>query len=158
MLEIKVNDKEYKLEYTFRAAEDKSTVQNMFNVLSGSYLIKQVNNAKTENDVAMAMINGTSERVADIPSIVKNAFYSGLLENHEEITKEEAYEIMKAYMKENKINFRKLFDDIKTCMEDDGFFELSGLIAMLETMNQTEEKKKAPKTPQDHKKKSTGTK
>jgi hypothetical protein len=43
-------------------------------------------------------------------------------------------------------------------MEDDGFFELSGLMAMLETMNQTEEKKKTPKTPQDHKKKSTGTK
>lgn len=157
MLEIKVNDKEYKLEYTFRAAEDKNTIQNMFNVLSGAYLIKQVNNAKTENDVAMAMINGTSEMVADIPSIVKNAFYSGLLENHN-VTKEEAYDIMKAYMKENKINFRKLFDDIKACMEDDGFFELSGLMAMLETMNQTEEKKKTPKTPQDHKKKSTGTK
>ena len=60
-------------------------------------------------------------------------------------------------MKENKINFRKLFDDIKACMEDDGFFELSGLMAMLETMNQTENKK-TPKTPQDHKKKSTGTK
>lgn len=157
MLEIKVNDKEYKLEYTFRAAEDKDTIQNMFNVLSGAYLIKQVNNAKTENDVAMAMINGTSEMVADIPSIVKNAFYSGLLENHN-VTEEEAYDIMKAYMKENKINFRKLFDDIKACMEDDGFFELSGLMAMLETMNQTEEKKKTPKTPQDHKKKSTGTK
>lgn len=156
MLEIKVNDKEYKLEYTFRAAEDKDTIQNMFNVLSGAYLIKQVNNAKTENDVAMAMINGTSEMVADIPSIVINAFYSGLLENHN-VTKEEAYDIMKTYMKENKINFRKLFDDIKACMEDDGFFELSGLIAMLETMNQTENKK-TPKTPQDHKKKSTGTK
>ena len=59
-------------------------------------------------------------------------------------------------MKENKISFRKLFEDIKTCMEDDGFFDLSGLTEMLSEMNPTE-KKKQVKKPQDHKK-PTGSK
>ena len=50
-------------------------------------------------------------------------------------------------------------------MEDDGFFDLSGLTEMMEEMNnQMEEsmeesmEEKTPKTPQDHKKKSIGTK
>ena len=70
---------------------------------------------------------------------------------------QEAYEIMKAYMKENKISFKKLFDDIKACMEDDGFFDLAGLTEMVEEMNKETEQPKAKKTPQDHKKKQTGT-
>jgi hypothetical protein len=46
-------------------------------------------------------------------------------------------------------------------MEDDGFFDLSGLTEMLAEMNKSVEeqtKKKQPKTPADHKKKQTGTK
>ena len=106
------------------------------------------------------MIEGTAEMVADIPHIVKISFYSGLLENHD-LSENDAYLLMKQYMKENKISYRKLFEDIKTCMEDDGFFDLSGLTEMMEEMNsnvETQVKKRTPKTPQDHKKKSTGTK
>lgn len=162
---LTINGTEYTLEYSFMAAEHKQTVQKMFEVVSGAYLIKRVNmteeNEKaSKEDIAEAMIGGTGEMVADIPHIVKTAFYSGLLENHG-LLEEEAYNLMKAYMKENKISFRKLFDDIKECMEEDGFFDLSGLTEMLEEMNQSVEnqtKKRTPKTPQDHKKKSTGTK
>lgn len=159
MKTITVNGTDYTLEYSFMAAEHKGTVQKMFNVLSGSYLVKRANVAKessSEEAMAEAMIDGTSEMVADIPHIVKTAFYSGLLENHS-VSEEEAYGIMKQYMKENKISFRKLFDDIKTCMEDDGFFDLSGLTEMMEEMNKSIEEN-VKKIPQDHKrKKSTGT-
>ena len=161
---LNINGTEYTLEYSFMAAEHNETVQKMFNVVSGAYLIKKANltSEGTENkeDMASAMIDGTAEMVADMPHIVKTAFYSGLLENHN-VSQEEAYTLMKQYMKENKISFRKLFEDIKTCMEDDGFFDLSGLTEMMEEMNKSVEaqtKKKTPKTPQDHKKKSTGTK
>lgn len=164
MLNLKIGEKDYTLEYSFMAAEHNETVQKMFNVVSGAYLIKKANltSEGTENkeDMASAMIEGTAEMVADMPHIVKTAFYSGLLENHN-VSQEEAYNLMKQYMKENKISFRKLFEDIKTCMEDDGFFDLSGLTEMMEEMNKSVEaqtKKKTPKTPQDHKKKSTGTK
>ena len=164
MLNLKIGEKDYTLEYSFMAAEHNETVQKMFNVVSGAYLIKKANltSEGTENkeDMASAMIEGTAEMVADMPHIVKTAFYSGLLENHN-VSQEEAYDLMKQYMKENKISFRKLFEDIKTCMEDDGFFDLSGLTEMMEEMNKSVEsqtKKKTPKTPQDHTKKSTGTK
>ena len=165
MLNLKIGEKDYTLEYSFMAAEHKETVQKMFNVISGAYLIKQVGieEEKEENskeNVAEAMLKGTGEMVADIPHIVKTAFYSGLLENHN-ISEEESYALLKQYVKENKISFRKLFEDIKACMEDDGFFDLSGLTEMMEEMNQSVEqqtKKRQVKTPQDHKKKSTGTK
>ncbi len=161
---LNINGTDYTLEYSFIAAEHRDTVQKMFNVVSGAYLIKKTNlteddSATKKEDVASAMIDGTGEMVADIPHIVKTAFYSGLLENHD-VSQEDAYELMKQYMKENKISFRKLFEDIKECMEDDGFFDLSGLTEMMEEMNksvETQAKKRTPKTPQDHKKKSTGT-
>ena len=162
---LKIGEKEYTLEYSFMAAEHKDTVQKMFNVVSGAYLIKRAGFTEEttetkKEDIAGAMIDGTGEMIADIPHIVRTAFYSGLLENHE-VSEEEAYALMKQYMKENKISFRKLFEDIKECMEDDGFFDLSGLTEMIEEMNKGVEEnasKKPPKTPQDHKKKTTRTK
>ena len=161
MKNLTINGKEYKLEYSFMAAEHNETVQKMFNVVSGAYLIKRVNlEEENKENTAIAMLEGTSEMVSDIPHIVKTAFYSGLLENHS-VSQEESYDLMKQYMKENKISFKKLFEDIKECMEDDGFFDLSGLTEMLEEMNKSVEeqtKKKQPKTPTDHKKKQTGTK
>ena len=160
MKTLTIGSKDYTLEYSFMAAEHNETVQKMFNVVSGAYLIKRANlTEKNKEDMAIAMIEGTGEMVADIPHIVKTAFYSGLLENHG-VSEDEAYALMKQYMKENKISFKKLFDDIKECMEEDGFFDLSGLTEMMEEMNKNVEeqtKKRTPKTPQDHKKKSTGT-
>ena len=161
-MNLKIGEKDYTLEYSFMAAEHNDTVQKMFNVVSGAYLFKRANftDNTTEEDVAFAMIEGTGEMVADIPHIVKTAFYSGLLENHN-VSQEEAYVLMKQYMKENKISYRKLFEDIKTCMEDDGFFDLSGLTEMLQEMNkgiEEQTKKKPKKAPQDHKKKQIGTK
>lgn len=161
MKTIIVNEQEYVLEYTFRAAEHKDTVQNMFNVVSGAYIFAGTDGTGnvSKESVATAMLNGTGKLVADIPHIVKTAFYSGLLE-HNEMTEEEAYDLMKEYMKENKISFRKLFEDIKECMENDGFFDLSGLTEMMVEMGENIEQnlKKATKKPQDHKKKSISTK
>lgn len=166
MKKIEITGKEYTLEYSFMAVEHRETIQKMFNVLSGAYLLKKVGvpnekdmSEEKEKELTNAMLDGSVEMLSDIPHIVKTAFYSGLLENHG-LSEEESYKLMKEYMKEKKISFKKLFDDIKECMEDDGFFDLSGLTEMLSEMMQgTEEtKKKEPKTPQDHKKKSTGTK
>ena len=161
MLNLKIGEKDYTLEYSFMAAEHKDTIQKMFNVLSGAYLIKKANvseNMEIQTEgMAVVMLEGTAEMVSEIPHIVKTTFYSGLLENHN-VSEEEAYELMKQYMKENKYGYRKLFEDIKVCMENDGFFDLSGLTEMLADLNPEEKPKKAPKKPQDHQKKSTGTK
>lgn len=160
MKTLTINGNEYKLEYTFEASEHKDTVQKMFKVLSGAYLMRkgvvidETDEEKAKEAMVNAMIDGSAEMVADVPHIVKSAFYAGLLE-HNPKSEEEAYSLMKEYMKENKISYRKLFEDIKECMEDDGFFDLSGLTEMLQEMNGTPKKPK--KVPQDHKK-STSTK
>ncbi|MFQ9515336.1 MAG: hypothetical protein ACLRZ9_05870 [Eubacterium sp.] len=154
---IKIGEKEYKLEFTFAAAEYKSIVQSMFNVMSGAYIVKN-GNVDDDNSAMKAMFDGAGEMVAEIPHIAKDAFYAGLLE-HNTITKEQSNELLKQYMVENKMSFRKVFEDIKKYMEEDGFFDLSGLNEIIKEMNQTtEEETKTVKTPQDHKKKSTSTK
>lgn len=138
MKTIKVGNKEYQLEFTFEAAECRDLVQKMFNVLSMSYLYKDVNAAEMENGLSKDMkvgtlFNGASEMVADIPHICYTAFYAGMLENNP-VSEKEAREIMKTYMKEQKLSFKALFDELKQYMETDGFFELSGLQEMLKNM------------------------
>lgn len=156
MRTIKIGEKEYTLEFTFAAAEHKGVVQAMFNVLSGAYIIK--NDDMTEEGKVKAMVDGMGDMVADIPHIVKTAFYAGLLEHHA-ITENHAYEVLKKYMIENKLSYRAVFEDIKKYMEEDGFFELSGLTEVISEMNQSmEEEVKTVKVPQDHKKKQTSTK
>lgn len=173
MKTITVNNQDYTLEYTFEAAEYRELVQKMFNLLSGAYIVKRSGTIKddknaetteeereeTEKKAVGAMVDGVSEMVSEIPHICITAFYAGLLENNP-LSADDAKAVMKTYMKENKFSYRKLFEEIKQCMEDDGFFDLSGLTEMLSEMNQSaeEQPKKTPKQPQDHKKKSTSTK
>lgn len=163
MRTINIGETEYTLEYTFAAAEHNQTVQKMFDLMSGAYIFKQAENPSkmTEAESTKAMINGTGAMVADMPHVVKTAFYSGLLEHHEDIDEKESYKLLKQYMRENKFSFVKVFNDIKECMEEDGFFDLSGLTEMLEEMNKGIEedlKQKQPKKPTDHKKKQTSIK
>ena len=40
MMNINVNGKEYKVEFSFGAAECKEIVQKMFSVVNGSYLLE----------------------------------------------------------------------------------------------------------------------
>ena len=153
MKQITINGKEYTIIYSFDAVLHKETVQKMFKVLSGAYFVRQGIEGNTEKQqVANAMIDGGAEMIADIPHIVKSAFYAGLLEKNPQ-TEEEAHALMKQYMTENKLSYKALFTELRECMEDDGFFDLSGLTEMLQEMNGTP--KKAKKVPQDHKKQTT---
>lgn len=162
MKTIQIGNEQYTLEFGFEAAENKAVVQRMFNALSMSYIGKRLDlegeNSKVE--IAAAMIDGTADLVSDMPHICKDAFYAGLLEHHKNITVEKSKDLMKQYMKEKKMSFKGLYEEIKETMEDDGFFDLTGLTEMVAEMNNPdeEEEKKAPKKPQDHKKKSTSTK
>lgn len=162
MKTIQISGNEYTLEFSFAAAEHKSIVQKMFNALSGGYIFKhaQIGANGDQSNSAEAMIDGTAELVSEIPHICKDAFYAGLLE-HNPVSMEESSNLMKTYMKENKLSFNKLYREIQTIMEDDGFFDLTGITEMLEEMNKTieseteETPRKAPKVPQDHQKKTS---
>ena len=143
MLNITIGEKEYTLEFTFEAAENKDLMQKMFNIVSGAYLYKHVasiGDKSTDAEAAMAMADGSAEMISEIPHIVKTAFYAGLLANNP-VSMEDSYKLLKQYMIENKFSYNKVFEQIKKCMEDDGFFDLSGLTEMLEQMNQAMELK-----------------
>ena len=115
----------------------------MFNIVSGAYLYKHsasIGDKSTDAEAAMAMADGSAEMISEIPHIVKTAFYAGLLANNP-VSIEDSYKLLKQYMIENKFSYNKVFEQIKKCMEDDGFFDLSGLTEMLEQMNQAMEVK-----------------
>lgn len=152
MKTITINGNDYNLEYTFEAAAYTPVVQTMFEIVSGTWLFKGVKNvADNEENVAVDMFEGTASLVANIPKITMDAFYCGLLEHHSDITKEQAKELLKAYMIENKLTFDVVYEEIKEAMEKDGFFELSGIKAMVAKMNPENNKKQTKQTKQTEK-------
>ena len=161
MLEISIKDKQYKLEYTFEAVRHKQLLKMMFDIMSGAYTTKKILSVQNESDAnaVVAMLDGAGDMVADIPEITEIAFYAGLLENNP-VSKEEAKDLMKQYMIDNKLSFNALYTDIKKCMEDDGFFDLSGINEMLEQMNKaiTEGQDNKKVVPMDHQKKKSTSK
>lgn len=131
MKTITVNSNEYKLEFSFEAAEYKDIVQKMFKVLSGAYVVEE--SKDMQNPTTKDIINGTANMIGDTADICVTAFYAGLLENNP-LSHEEAKTVMRDYMKENKLSYKKLYDELKNCMETDGFFDLSGLNDMIQQM------------------------
>lgn len=160
-----IEGKEYTLRWGMRASMDKNLVNRMFKIMTGSYIASSLN---SENDSPMAaFLSGTADMVADIPETVLIAFHAGLQQYHK-MDNEQSFELLEKYMEETNANFNTMFEEIKLAMEEDGFFDQSGLTKMIEQMNKSiqeeteaEEQKvvKMPKAPQDKKPKSkTGTK
>lgn len=158
-MNIKVNGKEYNLEYTFDAAHDKKCVDVCWSHFSGANMIKgialdQVEGGAVEKTMTMDRLIGA---MSDIPGTTLYLLYAGLLENHsDEITCEaDAKAWYKQFCKENPDDEKAMDSNmllaIKEQMEKDGFFKRIGLQEFLD-QSQTEQKaKKQPKVPQDHK-------
>lgn len=135
MINFEIDGKDYKLEFGFDAAENKDIVQKMFDYMTGAYIYKENGNTIT------AMSNGAGKMVADYSEVCQMAFYAGCLQ-HNSVTKAEAKVLTRAYITQkrktdSKYGYYQLFDDIKKCMEDDGFFVLSGLQETVEQMNKS---------------------
>lgn len=139
MKTITIGEKEYQLEFTFEAAEHRGLIQDMFRILSGSYLVRRGSGESRDKDTermetAASMLDGVAEMISDMPHICRTAFYAGLLEHHR-VPENGATQLMRQYMKEQNLTYMQLYEEIRKCMEDDGFFALSGLTGMLEQMN-----------------------
>lgn len=135
MITFDIDNKEYKLEFGFDAAENKDIVQKMFDYMTGAYIYKENGNTIT------AMSNGAAKMVADYSEVCQMAFYAGCLQ-HNAVSRAEAKTLTRAYITQrrkidSKYGYYQLFDDIKKCMEDDGFFVLSGLQETIEQMNKS---------------------
>lgn len=171
MRSLTIGGKEYQIEYTFEAAEYKFCVDKAFKVLSGGYLMRRgLTGEGGKAEIATAMIDGTADMVSDMPSMVATFLYAGLLENNPVENEQEAKKLFKQFVKENpdddRASFVGMYEYLKDCMEEDGFFKLTGLEKMLNQMaekaaeaaKEAEAASKLPKIPTDHKKKSTSTK
>ena len=164
---LTIGGKEYKVEFSFEAAEYKACVDGVFKVISGSYVMKNGPSEDGEKvSIAAAVMNGTSDMVSDIPKLTIVSLYAGLLENNPVENEQEAKALFKQFVKENpddeRASFWGMYNFLRECMEDDGFFKLTGMDKVIAKMNEaaeeTEQKSKSGKTPQDHKRKSTSTK
>ncbi|PJJ27836.1 hypothetical protein [Lacrimispora celerecrescens] len=162
---LTIGGKDYNVEFSFEAAEYKDCVDSIFKVISGSYIMK--NGPTDENEkisVATAILNGTSDMVSDIPKIAVTALYAGLLENNPVENEQAAKALFKQFVKEKpddeRASFWGMYDFLRDCMEEDGFFKLTGMDKVIAQMSEAaeEQKSKSGKIPQDHKRKSTSTK
>ena len=131
---IKIEEKEYKMEYTFEAAMDEDCVSKTFKLLTST--------TPTEEE-ALKLIGATPKSVTEIWSV-------GFRENHPEVTVDDAKALLKKYMVAEKKSFMAILSEIVECMGDDGFLQMIGLGEIIQA---TTENKKV--VPTDHKKKST---
>lgn len=141
-MEIKANGKEYALRFSFDAAEDRTIVQKTFNYLTGSSMFEDMDG----NPVQRAL-EGAAITVGNMPQTCIDAVYAGCLEKNA-VTREEAKQIARAYLSENKKNYRDLFLEIIKAMEEDGFFDLSGITSSLNAMAENIEKQMAEENPE----------
>lgn len=168
MKTLKIGDKEYVLEFSFEAACHKQLINKMFRMMSGSYLGRSgLTGAddETKAERASALIDGVADMYSDIPDTVITAFYAGLLENNAVLNEKEASKLLKQYFKENpddeSATFPGMFELIKECMQDDGFFKRTGLDKMIESQiaaMTAETQSESPKTKRTSSKKPTTAK
>jgi len=155
MKTITVDNKEYKLKFGFESVEVGDLVQKMFEIKSGTYAVRSM---QAGNELVVAMLDNSSQMLATIPKICALAFYAGMLANNP-VSEDEAKTLLKKYMEKEKLSFTDVYNDVVyPCMEDDGFFLMSGIDKMVDSMNQAmenAEQEQAPNVvPQDHKKSS----
>ena len=171
---LTIGGNEYKVEFSFEAAEYKDCVDKVFKVVSGGYIMKRgITGKEDKSEMATAMMDGTADMFSDMASLSITCLYAGLLQNNPVEDEKAARALFKQFVKENpddeRATFPGMYEFLKKCMEEDGFFKLTGLDKYLKDMSEAMEKaiKEAekekeqstlPKVPTDRKRKSTSTK
>lgn len=147
---LTIGEKEYKLEYSFSAAMHKETINKVFKMISGGYIGQQGllgEKNETKKDIASALIDGSAIMFSEMPETVIVAFQAGLMENNAVLNQKVAAGLLKQYFAENPdsptASFPGMFNLITECMEEDGFFKLTGMDEMLKAMQEEEPKAKS---------------
>lgn len=150
MLELKIGAKTYKVEYSVEAALYGNCTEKVAEFFT--------NGATAKGKEAIKSFIST---IANLPQLALEMFYAGLMEHHGEngdrtvLSIYDAKTLLAKMIKENKDkelgNFYGVVGVLMAQMGEDGFFDMIGLTQITENLPQTT--KKAPKTPQDHKKK-----
>ena len=154
MRELKINGKIYILKFTHKAAKCQKCVQKVFELLTGASVMRGMDNR--EEPTLAGMLTGVAYQVGEIPSLCDTLMYAGLKAENPVDTEEEAGDLLISYMEETGKDYAEIFESLKECMEEDGFFKISGIDKMIQNMNnamneevpeeKTEEEPKKPKT------------
>ena len=157
---LTIGGRDYTFEFSIEASLYNECTEKITSLMVGVGQAKEGegadNNEKVENVIST---------ISNVPVVAMTMFYAGLLEHHgvngdgSIKSMKDAKALVRQYLVEHKDddkgNFYSVMDEMIECMEDDGFFELTGMTRMLKN-GEEEATKKAPKVPQDHKKKSVG--
>lgn len=148
MLNLKIGNKEYHIEFTVEASLYNECTQKVTDLM----LELTVAGNKSIKDTIKSMTN--------IPQTTLTMFYAGLLEHHGEegdksvMSESDAKALVKQYLKEHKEdetgNFYAIMEMLIAQMGEDGFFKQIGLEQMIKSI----QAKNQPKAPTDHQKKS----
>lgn len=143
---LTIGGKEYTLEYSFEAAGYKSCVEKIFKMVSGGYISQQGimgDKTETKGQLAAAFVNGTAVMFGEMADTVVTAFYAGLLESNSVLNVQTAKNLLKQYFKENPddktATYPGMYELIKQCMEEDGFFRLTGLDDVIKNLGKAAE-------------------
>lgn len=145
---LKIGNEEYTVRFDIEASLYSDCTEKVTSIMFAM--------AGTQgNDAKKAFLTSLS----DIPQTALHMFHASLLENHK-VTLSDSKRLIAQYIREHKEDetgsFYGVMNMLLEDMEKDGFFELIGLDKLMKKVaDQVEETKKAPKTPQDHKKKET---
>lgn len=145
---LTIGGKEYRLEYSIEASLYADCVTSLMGMMA------DVENADNEKNVKKML-----EGMSNIPQTALTIFYAGLMEAHGshpdgdgtvpdiQTAKRLISEYMKEHKGEDSGNFYGVMNLCVEQMVEDGFFELVGLNALMESP-----KKKQKKVPTDHQK------
>lgn len=161
---LNIDGTDYKLEYTMEAALFGECTEIV------TEIIEQISEASSGTDKSLPpeeLVREVKERmrmyiktISCIPKKVLTLFYAGLMEHHgthfsgdgtvrnEEDAKKLLTQFLKERKGEDEGDFFGVLNMIMGQMEEDGFFDLTGL-------NKAFQVKKTPRVPQDRKKKET---
>ncbi len=166
---LNIEGKDYKLEYTMEAALFGECVEMVTKILEGFAEVSSGINETEEISLEETFtevrkrLNGFISTISNIPSKTVSIFYAGLLEHHgthplgdglvpsQQVAKTLLFKFMQEHKGQEEGDFFGILNMILGQMEEDGFFEFTGLNKAF----QTQEKK--TKQPQDHKKKTVKT-
>lgn len=147
---INIGGKDYRFEFSIEASLSSECVEKTIEIFG---------------EIAEASEKGSTKDFLRTISKTSNAafhmFYAGLMEHHgiygdkTVLNIRDAINVLKIYMNEHRDDEKGSYSDLMILMmeimKEDGFFKMIGL----DLAEQTEEEEKLPKTPQDHKRKST---
>lgn len=146
---LNIGGEEYKLEFSIEASLYNDCIEKV------TSLMFEIDDSQSRRDVKK-MLSG----ISDVPNTAVTCFYAGLLEHHgvdgdgKVMNRSVAKRLVAQLLKDENSGLNNFYDIFTMCLDqmaEDGFFDLIGLSDMLKT----ETRKKEPKKPQDHKKKST---